>query len=216
MVRAQDGCGARDVVRAPAGADRPQLVVLKVQVRNEDDDGAHCFGLDEEEMQVRVNDACPGLAPTLLGGVTVTGATSDVRLTFMQYIDGCTMLTDCVVDPPLVAAVAQAVSEMWLRSGVAHLDMHGNNVLVHQATGHVHIVDFGMAMPIGDLVRARLGERMVCRMRGASAARLARKYADAFDDECMCDARRVLESRGYKKFNSDSVMLKALARCVQA
>lgn len=70
-----------------------------------------------------------------------------VGLAVMQLLDGDTLASRLdSVDARLYAAVEKAVLTMWY-AGVAHADLHADNVFVDPGGGAARIIDFGHALP---------------------------------------------------------------------
>ncbi len=113
------------------------------------------------------------------------------RVLTMEFIDGVKIndraaLTARGFDSEQIAAWAvRAFLHMIFRDGFFHCDPHPGNLLV-DADGRIGIVDFGMNKRLSPAVMAMLRENLL-----ATVTRDAQRYARAFLDAGMIDARDV-------------------------
>ena len=165
---------------------------------------------------------CRDICPRLLVVVRVEG----IRMTFMEWLGDCVPLRELenarspMLDHRLGEAISTAVRRMWLDAGVAHCDLHTNNVMVSERTKSVYVIDYGMAVPLDGDSRSRLHDAVTCdvddgskrvRSRRGSGSSLA-SLAEAFDQTCKSYASQSVIRRGYEitdePWNDDGTFLR--------
>lgn len=109
--------------------------------------------------------------------------------------------------------IEQAVASLWL-NGIAHGDLHMNNVLYDPRTKHATVIDFGMAVALGTKLRDAVREKVALGIhqgvRSLGEVWLPASSSNPLGANVQAFVDRVMSKRGYTWIYPDGHALMAL------
>jgi tRNA A-37 threonylcarbamoyl transferase component Bud32 len=179
--------------------DKPSVCIKLQNAEYADDDEDVCHKI--------ISLKCPGISARFIQSVTILG----VRITFMEYLDGCSTLRSLSKSksPLLTRAFYKktkaVVRSMWEDAAIIHCDLHLDNILVSPA-GRIFLIDFGMSMVLDNKMHTNLITAVKKTAMGS-----------AFNTVCKDFALSTIMKRGYdltpgSQWNDDVSGLAAIRR----
>jgi hypothetical protein len=180
--------------------------------------------MSEDACHMRVSEAAPGTAGAQLCPEFVFGTTIElrdygtVRVSVMQYMKDFVPIGRAfdsgAFDPEAYDLLERTVRGMWA-CGVAHCDLHENNVMVRATPGdskrgrkveEIIVLDFGHSVLLTPDEIHGLAKAIECQASSDPAA-------DAFDDALLERLRAIHAMRRLQYFHADSRFLR-MARII--